>query len=172
MSCAEDKTIMMWDILRNGTLLRTFTGHTGVVQCLCVSHAWENADSENLIISGSWDHTIAVWNPRDGTLLKSIKTPGTVVTIASFSEEIQAKKNFETIYKDRSYMLYNDSNCGIAMSPVKVTESSLKYSGRIYGENKSYDVIKSCTSIEFISCSCYQEAAYTRYRNRSCFEGI
>jgi len=54
LSCAEDKSIMMWDIVRNGTLLRTFTGHTGVVQCLCVSHAWENADSETVIISGSW----------------------------------------------------------------------------------------------------------------------
>ena len=79
LSCGEDKMIIMWDIKRHGTKLRVFAGHTGVVQCLCVSHAWENFDEEEVIISASWDHTIAVWNPRDGTQLKSIETPGMYV---------------------------------------------------------------------------------------------
>ena len=52
--CAADISIVMWDIIRNGTFLMTFAGHTGVVQRLCVSHAWESPDSETVIISGSW----------------------------------------------------------------------------------------------------------------------
>lgn len=141
LSCGEDKSIIMWDIKRYGTILRTFTGHKGVVQCLCVSHAWENYGEEEVVISASWDHTIAVWNPRDGTLLKSIETPGTVVTVASFSEEITDRN----VRKARSYMIYNNSDCGVAMSPIRISHTSLRYYGALYSEDHGYNTIANTT---------------------------
>ena len=82
-----------------------------------------------------------MWNPRDGTQLKSIKTPGTVVNVAAFSEDVMEKTAME-----------NAPICCITtvtvVWPCHLSEWAqlvLPYYGGHYREGHKYSVVKSCS---------------------------
>jgi WD40 repeat protein len=61
-SASKDKTIKLWN--RNGSLLKTLSGHHGWVNSVNFS------PDGQVIASASDDQTVKLWR-RDGTLLKS-----------------------------------------------------------------------------------------------------
>jgi WD40 repeat protein len=79
ISGSIDKTIKMWD-RTTGCLIRTFSGHTNRVQSVCFSNSYNASDLRynasdlryNLIISGSNDNTIKLWDPMTGETIRTI----------------------------------------------------------------------------------------------------
>ncbi|KAG8743264.1 SCF ubiquitin ligase complex subunit cdc4 [Ceratobasidium sp. 414] len=74
VSGATDRTIRVWD-LSTGKCTHVFGGHTSTVRCVAIATpAWAEVDGRmekwpkrSLIVSGSRDHTLRVWNlPRSG----------------------------------------------------------------------------------------------------------
>ena len=61
----------MWDYTQEGGSIRIFQGHTAPVRGLL----W-NPEVPYLLMSGSWDHTIRVWDTRDGACLDTILDHG------------------------------------------------------------------------------------------------
>ena len=60
LSCSDDKTAKLWDILgTSSTPLQTFSGHTDYVRCAAMNPA-----SPDLFATGSLDHTVRMWDAR------------------------------------------------------------------------------------------------------------
>jgi WD40 repeat protein len=73
---SNDWTIKLW-LASNGTLIRTFNGHTGAVNCLDFSK------NGKYIVSGSNDSTVIIWDLLTGTRNKEIiNLGGKVLSIA------------------------------------------------------------------------------------------
>jgi len=64
LSASDDKTIMMWNI-NEGTCLKTFTGHTGLVNRIL-------AFNSGIIVSASDDGTIRFWSLETGECTKTL----------------------------------------------------------------------------------------------------
>jgi WD40 repeat protein len=60
-----DKTIKLWRV-EDGSLVRTLTGHTDVVNSVAFS------PDGRLLASGSWDKTIKLWRVADGSLVRTL----------------------------------------------------------------------------------------------------
>lgn len=78
-SGSDDKTINIWQIeLKNCKKedkqiddlkpIRILTGHTSNVRALC----W-NLEHKNILLSGSWDSTICIWDALKGSLISVVK---------------------------------------------------------------------------------------------------
>lgn len=74
-SSGNDKLIHEWD-LESGKKVQSFAGHTGYVSSL----AWYTPSKKGsgVLVSGSWDKTIKVWNSETGLLITSINTEKTI----------------------------------------------------------------------------------------------
>jgi U3 small nucleolar RNA-associated protein 15 len=59
MSTSDDRTVKLWD-LPSGTSTTTFTGHSDYVR----SGSFMPGMMSNLVISGSYDETVRLWDPR------------------------------------------------------------------------------------------------------------
>ena len=58
VSFSDDKTVRVWD-LPSETLLDTFTGHDDYIRCGAAANV-----SSDLVLSGSYDQTIKLWDRR------------------------------------------------------------------------------------------------------------
>jgi len=63
-------TVRLWDYTQEGCI-RVFQGHTAPVRGL----SW-NPEIPYLLVTGSWDATIRVWDTRDGACLEKILDHG------------------------------------------------------------------------------------------------
>jgi len=70
-SLFQYSTVRMWDYTQEGGCIRLFQGHTAPVRGLL----W-NPEIPYLLMSGSWDYTIRVWDTRDGACLDTILDHG------------------------------------------------------------------------------------------------
>ena len=61
-SFSDDKTVRIWDISTEEELMK-FEKHTDYVRAGCVSPT-----SSDLIVSGSYDHSVYVWDKRYGSI--------------------------------------------------------------------------------------------------------
>ena len=61
VSFSDDKTVRLWDISTEDELMR-FDKHTDYVRAGCISPT-----SSDLIISGSYDHSVYIWDRRQAT---------------------------------------------------------------------------------------------------------
>ncbi|OQV10060.1 hypothetical protein CLAIMM_14108 [Cladophialophora immunda] len=59
MSCGDDRTVRLWD-LPSESSVETFRGHQDYVR----TGAFLPGQSSNLFVSGSYDQTIKLWDPR------------------------------------------------------------------------------------------------------------
>ena len=60
LSCSDDKTAKLWDVLSTSSApLQNFVGHTDYVRCAAMNPA-----SPDLLATGSLDHTVRVWDAR------------------------------------------------------------------------------------------------------------
>jgi WD40 repeat protein len=82
-SCSSDKTIKLWNLMKN-ECLRTFTGHTDEVKRLEIS-----PDKSNLI-SGSDDKTVRVWGIYSGVCLKTIDFGSRITSFKLLSSDLLA----------------------------------------------------------------------------------
>jgi len=64
-------TVRMWDYTQEGGAIRVFHGHTGPVRGLL----W-NPEIPYLLMSGSWDYSIRIWDTRDGACIDIIQDHG------------------------------------------------------------------------------------------------
>ncbi|RME33147.1 MAG: serine/threonine protein kinase, partial [Thermoflexia bacterium] len=64
-----------------GRLLRSLEGHTGPVYAVAVS------PDGRFIVSGSWDHTVRVWEAETGNLLRSLEGHTDRVTAVAVSPD-------------------------------------------------------------------------------------
>lgn len=84
-SCGQDSFVKLWNVICNGVLNIKFTnryilaGHTApVLSCCFASHG-------KLLASGSVDKTVRLWNPLNGTALKTFEGHTRYVTCCAFS---------------------------------------------------------------------------------------
>jgi WD40 repeat protein len=77
---ASDETIKLWDAA-TGHLIRTFSGHAGVVDSIAFS-----PDGKQ-IISGSWDTTVKLWDAGTGRLIRTFSGHSGWVRSVAFSPD-------------------------------------------------------------------------------------
>jgi WD40 repeat protein len=73
VSGSWDGTIKCWELLNKGKLVRTLSGHDNRVKCLKTISDHE-ADTRPLLLSGSDDCTIKVWDLSSGACLRTISS--------------------------------------------------------------------------------------------------
>ncbi|CEJ80241.1 hypothetical protein VHEMI00438 [[Torrubiella] hemipterigena] len=61
LSASDDRTVRLWDLTNNDPLT-TFTGHQDYVR----SASYLSGTMSNMIVSGSYDSTVKIWDPRIG----------------------------------------------------------------------------------------------------------
>ncbi|KAI9889729.1 MAG: hypothetical protein M1814_005028 [Vezdaea aestivalis] len=83
-SCSADSTVASWD-LETGLRIRRHEGHEEIVNCIELSKR-----GKELIISGSDDGTIGIWDPRRKAAVDFIETsfPITAVALAEAGNEL------------------------------------------------------------------------------------
>lgn len=83
-SASADMHLASWD-LTSGTRIRRYIGHEEVVNALAISRR-----GEELLVSGSDDSTIGIWDPRSKNAVDYIQTdfPVTAVAVAEAGNEI------------------------------------------------------------------------------------
>lgn len=154
LSCSEDKTIKMWDISRDGVLMRTFAnGHSGVIYTIGVCYTWENPN-EDVIISGGIDNKIQIWNVRNGDILSTVDTSGQVCTLATFTENVTKEAGVNDLpgswqVERQSYLLYN-SDFDICMRDIRIADGSLRYRANsdVYYKDPTFEwVADSCLAL-------------------------
>ena len=59
-SCSDDATVRLWE-LSTGAQVSAFSGHGDYIRCAAASPA-----SEQVWASGSYDHTVRLWDMRQG----------------------------------------------------------------------------------------------------------
>jgi WD40 repeat protein len=75
ISAGQDKNIKIIDIA-SGKILKTLTGHTNLVHTLAI------APANDLLVSGSYDNNVNVWQISTGKLQRSLKHDGRVLGVA------------------------------------------------------------------------------------------
>ena len=80
LSGSDDTTLKLW-AADTGYLIRTFSGHTGIVNSVAFS-----PDGVR-IISGSDDTTIKLWDARSGALLRTFSGNTSVINSVAFSPD-------------------------------------------------------------------------------------
>lgn len=83
-SASADMHLASWD-LTSGTRIRRYIGHEEVINTMDISRR-----GEELLVSGSDDSTIAIWDPRSKNAVDYIQTdfPVTAIAIAEAGNEI------------------------------------------------------------------------------------
>ncbi|EON68553.1 hypothetical protein W97_07811 [Coniosporium apollinis CBS 100218] len=69
MSCSDDATVRLWDLPSDASV-QTFAGHTDYVR----AGAWMPDQSSGLLVSGSYDTTVRLWDPRISGARGSVMT--------------------------------------------------------------------------------------------------
>lgn len=96
----SDNTIRIWNvsggILEAATPIATLEGHSGTVQCLA-------ALDDDRLASGSWDHSIIIWNLADGAQLAKLEghTEGVLSLAALDGDRLASGSN------DKSVIIWN-----------------------------------------------------------------
>ncbi|KAJ1679284.1 snoRNA-binding rRNA-processing protein [Spiromyces aspiralis] len=67
LSCSNDKTVRVWDMPRQEAVC-VFSGHTDYVRTGAVC-----AETPHIAISGSYDHTVKLWDVRAGECVATIE---------------------------------------------------------------------------------------------------
>ncbi|KOS20011.1 Pre-mRNA-splicing factor cwf17 [Escovopsis weberi] len=85
-SASADTHLASWD-LTTGTRIRRYVGHEEIVNAMDISRR-----GEELLVSGSDDSTIGIWDPRTRNAADHIETdfPVTAVAVSSAGNEIYA----------------------------------------------------------------------------------
>ncbi|OAL70935.1 hypothetical protein A7D00_4597 [Trichophyton violaceum] len=85
-SASADMTLASWD-LESGTRIRRYMDHTEIVNCLDISRR-----GRELLISGSDDGSIGIWDPRQKTAIDYLESstamPVTAVALSEAGNEI------------------------------------------------------------------------------------
>ena len=128
-------TVASWD-LATGERLRRHVGHDNVVNCLDIAKR-----GESLLVSGSDDGSIAVWDPRQKEAIDYMETdyPITAVTIAEASNEIysggitNAISVWDIRKKAVSYTLqgHTDTVTSLQISPDSQSLLSYSFDGTV-----------------------------------------
>ena len=82
VSASEDGTLKRWGLRHGGSeweCTLTLTGHTSGVLCVAVSLGGD------LAVSGSWDHSIRVWDMKTGTCTKVLEGHTVPVEVVALS---------------------------------------------------------------------------------------
>ena len=87
-SASKDKTIKLWDV-DTGQLIRTLKGHFDKVNSVAfvVKNNGNKSLNNTIIVSGSNDNTIKLWNPQGEVIHTFKKDPGYVYSIAISPDE-------------------------------------------------------------------------------------
>uniref|UniRef100_A0A671PKA1 Peroxin-7 n=1 Tax=Sinocyclocheilus anshuiensis TaxID=1608454 RepID=A0A671PKA1_9TELE len=81
-----DGSLQIWDTAHTQGLLQVLKGHTQEVY----SVDWSQTRGENLVVSGSWDHTAKVWDPERCQLVSSLQGHEGVIYSTIWSPHIPA----------------------------------------------------------------------------------
>ncbi|KAK3258870.1 hypothetical protein CYMTET_32107 [Cymbomonas tetramitiformis] len=83
---AEDNVVRLWDTA-SGTALRTLSGHSGGVTCVCFSPPPPLGRGRHSLLSGSKDHTLRLWAVEVGQTATVLRGHTDGVTCAGFSAD-------------------------------------------------------------------------------------
>jgi hypothetical protein len=79
---SADRTLKVWEAV-GGKLLRTFSHHTATVQSVTVRPRLAGDDRSWFCASGSDYHTVRIWQPEIGRMVRIVRQPeGTILALA------------------------------------------------------------------------------------------
>jgi WD40 repeat protein len=113
---AEDFAIRIFSV-ETGNLLRTLAGHTGTVQCVAFS------STGNELASAASDGTVCVWDPKTGTLIRTIPVSPEKLSVA----QVAFRKDKELVtYDGTCEIRLFDVQSGSQLGHVKIDHPSYK----------------------------------------------
>lgn len=78
VSFSDDKTVVVWD-MGDESKVCTLSGHTDFIRAGIISPA-----SEHIVLSGSYDHTVKLWDTRTGSSVLSVDHGAPVESIVCY----------------------------------------------------------------------------------------
>ena len=134
-SASADMTVASWD-LETGTRIRRHVGHEEVINCLDISRR-----GEELLVSGSDDGYIGVWDARQKQAVDFIESeyPITAVALAEAGNEIYSGgidndiKVWDIRKKAVAYTMvgHHDTVCSLSVSPDSQSLLSNSHDGTV-----------------------------------------
>ncbi|KAB0407283.1 hypothetical protein E2I00_000138, partial [Balaenoptera physalus] len=84
VTCSGDGSLQLWDTARAAGPLQVYKEHTQEVY----SVDWSQTRCEQLVVSGSWDQTIKLWDPTVGKSLCTFRGHESVIYSTIWSPHI------------------------------------------------------------------------------------
>lgn len=78
VSCSDEKTLQIRDLLTGQLVGRPMTGHTGFVNTVVCAQL----DGRPVAVSGSWDNTVRIWDLQTSRPIDVIHVPGQCIALA------------------------------------------------------------------------------------------
>ena len=138
-SCSDDTSVRVWD-LSSGDQLSCLEGHTDYVRCGAVTAA-----DPHLCVSGSYDHTVRLWDTREGSSTRTLEHGAPVESVLVFPSGglmLSAGENYVKVWDIRSGgTLKEFSNHHKTVTQLALSVDGRRlFTGSLDGLLKVYDV--------------------------------
>lgn len=153
ISSSEDKTIKLWDILavpgyynNFSYCVKTFFGHSGSIQSIIV---YENPDND-LLVSGSRDKTIRIWNLKKKDFAHELKghsdSVEKVIVTQLFSDHVIVSAGADKVIniwniKD-TQLIFSLTGHESKITALSIVRKGIIITGDEDGEMKYWDLAK------------------------------
>lgn len=120
----KDWLVKLWEPI-SGTLLHTLDGHTDWVTSVGFTQGG------NLLVSGSDDDSLIVWNVADGSLLRQITTSGDAMDMSVAPDGLIAVANSGALIAETQVSLFDIAGAGPSHVDLPVTAGGLTVAERV-----------------------------------------
>ncbi|XP_066020813.1 WD repeat-containing protein 41 isoform X3 [Pocillopora verrucosa] len=161
-SASDDNLAVIWDA-KNGKRLSVLRGHTRPIKCMLLLHQRQEYQNEEtatiLLLTGSSDRTILVWDVNDGQCLHTISDHcGSVKCLVNIKEDRTFFSGGQDlcVWSEKGELLdkmqRNSEDCDIhTLLPIKnnrIVAASNKFSLVVYSVTRSTDDSQNMKIVE------------------------
>ena len=112
-AASADHTVSLWETFGEHRNLGLLRGHKGAVTCL----AWCEYESRTLLVSGSADHTLVLWDPQTGERVRRFRGHRGIVNGVACTRSRDGR--IASVSDDGRVLLWD---CGASRYPIDAIE--------------------------------------------------